>query len=56
MTTLFSDIGTWMNDVGTGWLMTKLNPDPVMIATIQAITHCRFFISLTGRGDCRYFR
>lgn len=23
--TLFSNIGTWMNDVGAGWLMTNLS-------------------------------
>lgn len=35
---LFSNIGTWMQDVGAGWLMTSLDPSPLMVALIQAAT------------------
>jgi len=32
---LVSNIGTWMNDVGAGWLMTTLSPSPTMVALVQ---------------------
>lgn len=48
--TLFSNIGTWMNDVGAGWLMTNLSPDPVMIATIQAMTTLPVFLLALPAG------
>jgi MFS family permease len=35
---LFSNIGTWMQDVGAGWLMTSLDPSPLMVALVQAAT------------------
>jgi MFS family permease len=31
-----SNIGTWMHDVGAGWLMTSLSPSPSMVALVQA--------------------
>lgn len=30
------NIGTWMHDVGAGWLMTTLNPDPIWVSLVQA--------------------
>ncbi len=33
-----SNIGTWMHDVGAGWLMTSLSPSPVMVSLVQAAT------------------
>lgn len=36
--TVVSNIGTWMNDVGNGWLMTTLDPTPSMVALVQAAT------------------
>ena len=32
---LVSNTGTWMHDVGAGWLMTSLAPDPFMVSLIQ---------------------
>lgn len=34
--TVLGNIGTWMRDVGSGWLMTSLAPSPVMVALVQA--------------------
>src|SRR5438477_1741102 len=31
-----SNVGTWMHDVGAGWLMTSLSPSPSMVALVQA--------------------
>jgi len=36
--TVVSNIGTWMNDVGAGWLMTSLAPSPQIVAMVQAAT------------------
>jgi len=34
--TLVSNIGTWMNDVGAGWLMTELASSPAIVALVAA--------------------
>jgi MFS family permease len=34
--TVIGNVGTWMRDVGSGWLMTSLAPSPVMVALVQA--------------------
>src|SRR3546814_14949721 len=36
--TLISNVGTWMHDVGAGWLMTTLSPSPAIVALVQAAT------------------
>lgn len=36
--TLISNIGTWMHDVGAGWLMTTLDPSPAVVTLVQAAT------------------
>ncbi len=33
-----SNVGTWMQDVGAGWLMTSLSRSPLMVALVQAAT------------------
>lgn len=35
---LISNVGTWMQDVGAGWLMTSLSTSPLMVAWVQAAT------------------
>ncbi len=42
--TLISNIGTWMHDVGAGWLMTTLNPTPAVVALVQAATTLPVFL------------
>lgn len=34
--TIVSYIGTWMQDVGAGWLMTSLSSSPSMVALVEA--------------------
>ena len=42
-----SNIGTWIHDVGTAWLMTSLAPSPFMVALVQAAsTAPMFFLAL----------
>ena len=42
--TVISNVGTWMNDVGAGWLMTELSPSPLVVAAVQAATTLPVFL------------
>ncbi|MEM9147391.1 MAG: MFS transporter [Pseudomonadota bacterium] len=42
--TVASNIGTWMHDVGAGWLMTELAPSPAMVAAVQVATTLPIFL------------
>src|SRR6266571_413619 len=33
---IVSNLGTWMHDVGAGWLMTSLSSSPSMVALVEA--------------------
>lgn len=48
--TVVSNIGTWMHDVGAGWLMTSLSPDPLMVALVQAATTFPMFVLALPAG------
>jgi predicted MFS family arabinose efflux permease len=42
--TVVSNVGTWMGDVGAGWLMTELSPSPLVVAAVQAATTLPIFL------------
>ncbi|MEM1412552.1 MAG: MFS transporter [Pseudomonadota bacterium] len=42
--TLISNIGTWMHDVGAGWLMTTLDSTPSVVTLVQAATTLPIFL------------
>ncbi|TQV86791.1 MFS transporter [Exilibacterium tricleocarpae] len=42
--TLVSNIGTWMHDVGAGWLMTTLDPSPATVSLVQTATTLPVFL------------
>lgn len=42
--TVVSNIGTWMNDVGAGWLMASLDPSPAAVSLVQAATTLPVFL------------
>ena len=48
--TIVSNVGTWMHDVGAGWLMTSLSPDPLMVALVQAATTFPMFLLALPAG------
>ncbi|WP_072396238.1 MFS transporter [Hyphomicrobium sp. CS1GBMeth3] len=48
--TLVSNIGTWMHDVGAGWLMTELSPSPFVVAAVQAATTLPIFLFALPAG------
>src|SRR5262245_21668681 len=41
---LASSVGTWMQDVGSTWLMTELTSSPILIALVQAATTLPIFL------------
>jgi MFS family permease len=54
-------LGTWLQNTGAGWLMTSLNPTPIVVAMVQAATILPvFLLALPGGAladivDRRYF-
>ncbi len=44
LATVLSNVGTWMHDVGAGWLMTVLSPSPFVVAAVQAATTLPVFM------------
>lgn len=47
---LTSNVGTWMHEVGAGWLMTSLSPTPVMVALVQTATALPIFLLAMPAG------
>lgn len=42
--TVVSNIGTWMQSAGSGWLMTSLDSDPRIVALVQVATLLPMFL------------
>ena len=52
--TLVSNVGWWMYSAASGWLMTSLNPDPLIVALVQAASSlpiCLFAIPAGALAD-----
>jgi MFS family permease/quinol monooxygenase YgiN len=45
-----SNIGSFMHDVGSAWLMTSLSPSPIMISLMQAAASLPFFLLALPAG------
>ena len=50
LATVVSNAGTWMHDVGAGWLMTELSTSPLTIAGVQAATTLPVFLFALTAG------
>src|SRR3984885_800525 len=37
-------LGTWLQNTGAGWLMTSLDPKPLIVAAVQAATIMPVFL------------
>src|SRR5690606_1060604 len=48
--TIISNVGTWMHDVGAGWLMTSLSSSPLLVALVQAATTLPMFLLALPAG------
>jgi predicted MFS family arabinose efflux permease/quinol monooxygenase YgiN len=42
--TLLANIGTWVRDVGSGWLMTSLSPSALAVSLVQVATTLPIFL------------
>src|SRR5258708_9755169 len=42
--TVVSNVGTWMYNAASGWLMTSLDPDPLIVALVQVATTLPMFL------------
>src|SRR6204780_4762708 len=52
--TVVSNVGGWMYSAASGWLMTSLNPDPLIVALVQAASSlpiCLFAIPAGAFAD-----
>jgi len=47
---LVSNIGTWMHDVGAGWLMTSLSTEPLMVSLVQTALFLPSFFLILPAG------
>jgi MFS family permease len=48
--TVVANIGTWMFNAASGWLMTSLDPAPVMVSLVQAATALPMFLFALPAG------
>ncbi|MBV9610126.1 MAG: MFS transporter [Acidobacteria bacterium] len=47
---IISYVGTWMQNVGTGWLMASLTTSPMMVGLVQAATTLPVFLVILPAG------
>ena len=50
MATVVSNIGGWMYNVGSGWLMTSLDPDPFVVSMVQVANSLPMFLFAIPAG------
>jgi MFS family permease len=47
---IISALGSWMHDVGAGWLMTTLAPEPLMVSMVQSASMLPLFLLTLPAG------
>src|ERR1700680_4546694 len=48
--TVISNIGGWMYSAASGWLMTSLSPDPLIVSLVQVATTLPMFLFAIPAG------
>ena len=48
--TVIANVGTWMYNAASGWLMTSLNPDPLIVSLVQVATTLPIFLFAVPAG------
>src|SRR5215471_4158870 len=48
--TVVSNVGTWMQNAAAGWLMTGLNPDPLIVSLVQVASTAPMFVFALPAG------
>jgi hypothetical protein len=54
--TVVANIGTWMYNAASGWLMTSLNPDPLIVSLVQVASSLPMFLFALRRRVGRHRR
>jgi len=50
LATVISNVGGWMYNVASGWLMTSLNPDPFIVSMVQVANSLPMFLFAIPAG------
>src|SRR6266852_5914824 len=50
LATVVSNVGTWMQNAAAGWLMTGLDPDPLIVSLVQVATSLPMFVFALPAG------
>jgi MFS family permease len=48
--TVIANVGSWMYSAASGWLMTSLNPDPLIVSLVQVATTLPLFLVAIPAG------
>ncbi len=48
--TVVANVGTWMYNAASGWLMTSLNPDPLIVSLVQVASTLPIFLLALPAG------
>jgi MFS family permease/quinol monooxygenase YgiN len=48
--TVVANIGSWMYNAASGWLMTSLNPEPIVVSMVQVATTLPMFLFAIPAG------
>ena len=48
--TVVANVGTWMYNASSGWLMTTLSADPVAVSLVQVANSLPFFLFAVPAG------
>jgi MFS family permease len=48
--TVVANVGTWMYNAASGWLMTSLNPDPLAVSLVQVAGSLPMFLFALPAG------
>src|SRR5438067_1980655 len=48
--TVIANVGTWMYNAASGWLMTSLNPQPLIVSLVQVATTLPIFLFAVPAG------
>jgi MFS family permease len=48
--TVIANIGTWKYNAASGWLMTSLNPEPLIVSLVQVATTLPIFLFAVPAG------
>jgi len=48
--TVIANVGTWMYNAASGWLMTSLNADPLIVSMVQVATSLPMFLFALPAG------